>query len=280
MSGLQDSDEGRPAVSVIVPAHDEERWIGECLDSLRRQTYPDFEVVVVDDGSSDRTGAIARRSDATVIRTDQRGAGAAKNAGAVVSRGRILVFLDADEMFDPDFLERLVAPLANPDVRATFPGGVRYRNSDQGLAPGWLYVRGIVDRRPPRFETPHRIPKAMRRDEFFAAGRYPEVGYGEDELLGERLGPAAVVDDATWEFTLPTGVREIFGKARWIGRGPQFAGRRPALWRLSPPVSIAAALGLLRARQPRSAAVRLIYDAGLIVGFLESRVRPDVRHHA
>jgi hypothetical protein len=88
------------------------------------------------------------------------------------------------------------------------------------------------------------------------------------------------VVDAGWDFTLPSGVREIYGKARWIGRGPQFARQRPPLWKFSPLGSIPASIRLLARGDPRSALVRLIYDAGLLVGFAESHLRPSVRHHA
>jgi glycosyltransferase involved in cell wall biosynthesis len=267
-------------VSVIVPAHDEERWIGECLDSLARQTHPDFEVIVVDDSSTDRTAEIARAKGVRVLGVERAGAGGARNEGARVATGEILAFLDADEIFYPDFLERLVEPLADPGVHATFPGGVRYCNAEQGLAPGWLWIRGIRDGRPPRFRTPHRIVKAVRRADFERVGGYPQIGYGEDEPFGRLIGPALVVDDAGWMFTLPTGVREIFFKARWIGRAPQFSRQRPAIWRFTPLGSIPAAASHLFAGRGRAALVRLIFDAGLSVGFVESHLRPSVRHHA
>jgi glycosyltransferase involved in cell wall biosynthesis len=267
-------------VSVIIPAHNEERWLGDCLDSLARQSHPDFEVIVVDDSSRDRTGEIARARGARVVRVERAGAAGARNAGARLATGEILAFLDADELFDPDFLERLIEPFADPEVRATFPGGVRYTNAEQGLAPGWLWIRGIRDGRPRRFSTPHWIAKAVRRDDFERVGGYPRVGYGEDEPFGRLVGPARVVDDARWVFTLPTGVREIFFKARWIGRGPRFSQQRPALWRFSPLGSVPAAAAHLLAGRARTAAVRLIYDAGLCVGFVEGHLRPGLRHRA
>jgi glycosyltransferase involved in cell wall biosynthesis len=270
---------GRPVASVIVPAHDEERWIGQCLDSLAAQTHDSYEVIVVDDSSSDRTGEIARAKGARVLRVEAAGDGGARDAGAEIATGEILVFLDADEIFDPDFLEVLLEPFSDPRVRATFPGGVRYRNAEEGLAPGWLVIRGIKDGRPPRFSTPHWFVKAVRREDFERVGGYPREGYGSDETFGRLVGPAVVVD-AGWDFTLPTGVREIYGKARWIGRGPQFARQRPPLWKFSPLGSIPASIRLLARGDPRSALVRLIYDAGLLVGFAESHLRPSVRHHA
>jgi glycosyltransferase involved in cell wall biosynthesis len=267
-------------VSVIVPAYNEERWIGECLDSLARQSHPDFEVIVVDDSSTDRTGEIARAKGVRLLRVARAGAGGARDEGARATTGEILVFLDADTMFEPDYLDRLVEPFADPEVRGTFPGGVRYRNAEEGLAPGWLWIRGIRDGRPPRFRTPHWIAKAVRRADFERVGGYPRVGYGEDEVFTRLIGPAVVVDDARWETTLPTGVREIFCKALWIGRGLRDSREQLALWRFSPLRSVPAAIAHLLAGRARSAAVRLIFDAGFYLGVVEARLRPDLRRHA
>jgi glycosyltransferase involved in cell wall biosynthesis len=264
-------------VSVIVPAYNEERWIGESLASLRAQTLRDFELIVVDDGSTDTTAALSERAGARVIRTAHRGAGAARDHGARASSGQILVFADADDVYSPDFLERLIHPFIDRQTQATFPGGVAWHNPRGGLASGWLRVRGASPASVPCYGEHHPFPKAVRRDAFLAAGGYPHTGYGEDEAFGRRLGPARVVRDAEWRVTLPTSVGEIWSKARWIGRGPRFERERPAVWRLTPPWSMARALGLIAAGAPAAALVRLIYDAGLLTGLIESRLRPHLR---
>ena len=266
-------------VSVVVAAYNEERWIGACLDSLARQAGPDLEIVVVDDGSTDATAAIASRFGVTLLRTAHNGAGAARAAGAEAARGDVLVFLDADEIYAPGFVAALVAPLRDPAVTGTFPGGLAWHNAGDGLARGWLRVRGV--RGVQRYGATHPFPKALRRGDYERAGGYPAVGHGEDELFGARTGPALVVPEARFRFTLPTGAAEVFRKARWIGRGPRFEREHPPLHRLSPPWSLVAALRLLAAeRDPRAALVRVLYDAGLLLGFGESRVRPRLRQVA
>ena len=267
-------------VSVVVAAYNEERWIGACLRSLRAQTHPDLEIIVVDDGSRDRTAQIIAAHGVRLVKTAHRGCGAARDAGAGVASGRVLVFLDADEIYAEDFVEQLVAPLAEPEVRGTFPGGVRWLNPGEGLAPGWLRIRGARPGRQPRFGDESPFPKAVRREDFDRVGGYPHLGYGEDEAFGRLIGPARVVHGARFDFTLPTGAREVFGKARWIGRGPRFERERPPLRTLLPPASWRAALGHLLARRPRAACVRVLYDAGLLLGYLESRVVRQVRQRA
>jgi cellulose synthase/poly-beta-1,6-N-acetylglucosamine synthase-like glycosyltransferase len=87
-----------PEVSVIVPAHNAEATLGRTLDALRGQRGGvDFEVIVVDDGSTDRTGAIAEDAGVRVLRTGTaRGAASARNAGVGEARGSLLAFTDAD----------------------------------------------------------------------------------------------------------------------------------------------------------------------------------------
>lgn len=104
-----------PAVSVIIPMHNAERHIQDTLRSLASQSLLDFEVIVVDDGSTDGSAAIV---DA-VVRSDRRfrrvagpavgSAGAARNVGLGVARGEYLGFLDADDLYAPSMLEKLYA---------------------------------------------------------------------------------------------------------------------------------------------------------------------------
>jgi glycosyltransferase involved in cell wall biosynthesis len=269
------------SVSVIMPAYNEERWIAEALGSLARQTHPDYEVIVVDDGSTDATPRIAERFDVTLLRTAHRGEGAARAAGVRAARGEILMFLDADEIFASDLVERLSAPFADPAIDATFPGGIEWHNLDSPWARGWLHIRRDgPSQAHPRFGDTNRILRAVRRRRYDEVGGYPGLGYGADEFFSSKVGPAVVVQDARLRYTLPESAAEIFGKARWIGRGPLFARDRPPLWTLLPLWSGRAALGLLRDGHPRAAVVRVIYDTGLVLGFLEGRVRPGLRNIA
>src|SRR5437868_1240738 len=98
-------------VSVVMPAFDEERFIVEALESVQRQTYRRFEVIVVDDGSKDRTADIAATLGASVIKQPHRGSGAARNAGLTVAQGEFWTIFDADDVMPAHRLERQVAYL-------------------------------------------------------------------------------------------------------------------------------------------------------------------------
>jgi O-antigen biosynthesis protein len=108
-----------PRVSVVVCTHNGARTLPECLGGVGRLDYPDFELIVVDDGSSDASAAIARAHGAIVVRTEHRGLSAARNAGVERASGEIIAFLDDDAYPDVDWL-RYVAAL----LRANGHGGI------------------------------------------------------------------------------------------------------------------------------------------------------------
>ena len=91
----------QPSVSVIVPVYNGEKYLAEALESIRRQDYRPLEVVIVDDGSTDRTGEIVRGFDLNLryFRQPNRGPSAARNRGLELARGEIIAFQDADDLW-------------------------------------------------------------------------------------------------------------------------------------------------------------------------------------
>ncbi len=96
-------------VSVIIPAYNRQDHLRFCLEALFKQNLsPDsYEVIVVDDGSSDATAAVAERFPTKTIRTSNRGPGAARNVGIEAAKGDILIFLDADILVENDYLDQI-----------------------------------------------------------------------------------------------------------------------------------------------------------------------------
>jgi hypothetical protein len=119
------------SISVIVPAFNAAATLAETLDSVIAQTYPDWELLVVDDGSSDATGEIAeeygrRDPRIRVISQANGGESAARNAGIAQACYEWLVFLDSDDWIAPTHLQKLIAELAaHPDLDAVHCGSVR-----------------------------------------------------------------------------------------------------------------------------------------------------------
>jgi O-antigen biosynthesis protein len=96
-----------PRVSVVVCAYNSQRTLPACLDGLRRLHYPDYEVIVVNDGSTDSTDEIVRRYGFRLISTDNRGLACARNVGLEAATGEIVAYLDADAHPDPHWLSHL-----------------------------------------------------------------------------------------------------------------------------------------------------------------------------
>jgi GT2 family glycosyltransferase len=107
-----------PKASVVVAAYNAEATLGGCLDSLAHLNYPDYEIIVVDDGSSDATGEVAARAGVRSLRTEHRGLGAARNSGIEAAAGSRVAFIDADARADRDWLYHLVETLDRRDAAA------------------------------------------------------------------------------------------------------------------------------------------------------------------
>jgi len=210
-----------PPVSVIVPAYDEARHIERALASLAVQDLPPLEVIVADDGSRDDTADRAERAGARVLRLAHAGPARAKNAGAAVARGEVLVFVDADMTCAPGFLRALVAPI-RAGATGSFTSEIHLANPEKRWARAYATLRWS----PPDRLLPHDFPdrwtqfRAIRRDAFEGAGGFADVGYGEDLTLAERLGTLAVAaPGAVCHHHHPETLREVFDNGRWVGRG-------------------------------------------------------------
>ena len=107
-----------PLVTVIMPVHNGERFLRPALESLDAQDYEPFEVVLIDDGSTDASAVIARGFPRIrYVYQENQGQAAARNAGLRLARGEFLAYLDADDLIPPHKLRRQAEYLvANPDV--------------------------------------------------------------------------------------------------------------------------------------------------------------------
>jgi glycosyltransferase involved in cell wall biosynthesis len=126
-----------PTVSVITPAFNVEPYLAAAVDSVQAQTYTDWEIVIVDDGSSDGTLAVAERYRAAdpdrilVVSHENRGLAAARNSALRVARGSVFALLDSDDAWRPTFLAAQMRILdEHPDIavvtgNATFLGGAQ-----------------------------------------------------------------------------------------------------------------------------------------------------------
>jgi GT2 family glycosyltransferase len=104
-----------PQISVVVALHNAEGTLDECLASLGRLNYPDYEVIVVDDGSTDGSSEIIRRYPYAAITTPNEGVSAARNQGLRAATGKIVAYIDSDAAADPDWLSYLATTFMGSD---------------------------------------------------------------------------------------------------------------------------------------------------------------------
>jgi glycosyltransferase involved in cell wall biosynthesis len=165
-------------VSVIVPVRDGERHLADGLASVLEQTVRPEEVIVVDDGSTDRTLEVAARFPVRVLRTQGRGVSEARNSGIAASSGSLIAFNDHDDLWQPDKLERQVAFLeAHPEVGCVF---CRIRAfMDPGIErPPWVLDEYLTERGFVGFGPPSML---SRREVFDQIGGFAtDLDIGED----------------------------------------------------------------------------------------------------
>ena len=120
------TEQKRPEISIIVPVYKVEQYLNECIDSILAQTFTDFELILVDDGSPDNCPALcdaaaAKDSRIRVIHQQNKGLSGARNAGIEIARGNWLSFIDSDDSIDRTFCEKLYHAVKNTEQKWLFP---------------------------------------------------------------------------------------------------------------------------------------------------------------
>jgi glycosyltransferase involved in cell wall biosynthesis len=121
----------KPLVSILTPCYNCEKWLSETIDSALAQTWENIEVIVVDDGSTDDSLAIAKRYESNLVKVisqTNQGASAARNVAYRSSAGEFIQYLDADDVLAPDKIERQVDILQNSPKMLTTCEWARFRH--------------------------------------------------------------------------------------------------------------------------------------------------------
>lgn len=201
-----------PLVSVIIPTYNRALTVGESIDSVLNQTYPNIEAILVDDGSTDETPAVLRSYGDRIRVVTQTNAGPAiaRNRGIAVARGEIIALLDSDDQWMPDKIARQVSSLneAGPEVTASlcnctvlYPSGGRTSTFAIGdtmpkCSSGiWKNPAEVLLNRFVMFNQ----AVAIRREVLERVGYFDEtLRFGEDYDLPFRLaleGPWTILRD-------------------------------------------------------------------------------------
>lgn len=161
-----------PLVSVIIPVYNYDRYLGEAVESVLGQTYQHLEVIVVDDGSTDQSGEVARSFAGRGVRYCQQvhaGIGPARNKGVELAQGDFLAFLDADDRWPLEKIERQLLAFENdPALEMVFGQALQLQNGpewESGVNDKRLDIAGMV---------PGMVPGTMlvKRDAFLRVGKF------------------------------------------------------------------------------------------------------------
>ena len=187
-------------VSVVIPAKNEQKYIINVFNGLKKQTYKNFEIIVVDGGSSDDTVKIAQRYSKVII-DRRKGIGTARNTGSKIAKGKIIVFIDADTKPSTKLIESYVKMLKNNVIAATGPI-LPLEKTNLRTKIGFKFVSIVFVKFAMKLNRPSIIGSnfAVRKDVFEKINGFNEqlMTY-EDWDLSKRLkhfGKIIFVDDA------------------------------------------------------------------------------------
>lgn len=164
-------------VSVVVPCFNAEAYLGEALESVARQNLPGVETMVIDDGSTDGSAAIAETFGVTLIRQSHRGASAARNAGTLAAGGRFIQYLDADDMLADGKIARQIACLEKTGADVAYGAWQKWVLAGGDFKPGPVVDRVLAENPDIYIFTDFWCPPAaylFRRDAALAAGPWDE----------------------------------------------------------------------------------------------------------
>jgi glycosyltransferase involved in cell wall biosynthesis len=205
-----------PLVTFVVPTRNSARTIGACITSLRTQSYPRCEVVVVDNDSSDGTADIARARGADIVVNQGPERCAQRNAGARAGTGDLVVFIDSDMVLEPGVAQAIVAQFDDPAVGAVVI-------PEHSFGEGYWAQCKVLEKSLYVGNEQAESARAFRREIFEGVGGWNEkLTAAEDWDLDDRIRAAGTgmsrVDSFIWHDEGRLQLRGTFGKKRYYGR--------------------------------------------------------------
>lgn len=273
-------------VSVIIPVYNEERWIGSCLESLSKQTYKQLEIIVVDDGSNDKSKDKVQNAkielknkNLILLSQDHLGPGAARNHGASRAKGEILVFVDADMEFEGDFIEKLIEPILKGKASGTFSKEEYLLNRDNVWARCWNLNLGrrAEKMHPDNYPDTQHVFRAILKSSFGKVNGFDtKTGYTDDWSLANKLGLMAIkAPGAKFYHRNPETLMEVWEQARWYGKNEFLTGnylrKLYNLIRYFPPASVfKGVIGIITYNETGFFIFKIIFDSAVFVSVLKS----------
>ena len=263
----------RSLVSIILTAYNEEKHLAECVDSLLAQSYSPLEIIDVDDGSLDKSRKIAEKLPLRLIRQKHLGLGPSRNRGAKEAKGEIIVFCDADLIYDRNYVAKLIDPIIKGKTTGTFHKDELVKNPNNFWSRCWQ----INDHLPKDRKLPLDMPeksihfRAIKRKEFLKVAGFDDIGYLDDRTLSPKLKEkASGVSGAVCWHVNPENWKEVFAEARWHGKSLAKNNFWQTLFQYSFPNTLRRIfLDSWEQKEPLYFIFKFIFDFGINVGIGE-----------
>lgn len=216
---MQEQHKKQPEISIIVPVYKTERFLDACIRSILGQTFADFELILVDDGSPDNCPALCdaaaeQDSRIRVVHQKNRGLSGARNAGLDTARGEWIAFVDSDDVITPDYCAKLHAAVQDTGAQIAV---CNYRQVDETLVPikeQYLHVRREVMTPEQALEHSTLLPymvvwNKLYHKSIFEGLRFAEGKLNEDTMLiahaYEKADRIANIPDALYLYRKVAG---------------------------------------------------------------------------
>jgi len=202
-----------PKVSVIIPTYNEEDNVYKCIETMLNQTYSNFELIIVDDGSADKTVEIVKSfKKVKLFKQNHEGPGIARNLGTKHSQGEILIFVDADMEFPKDYIQNSIKPI----LEGKSWGTIHYMEKIANKNNFWARCWGPVV--PLDKDGKGLIYRTITKKKFLEYGMFdPKEGYADDQSIMKKSGVKAEPSKAWCYHNNPDSAKEVFLQSRWIG---------------------------------------------------------------
>lgn len=263
-------------ISVIIPTYNEENVIADCIESLKKQSVKDFEIIIVDDGSTDSTLQILKNINVRVLEQKHQGPAMARNLGVREAKGKILVFVDSDMTFDKDFLKNLIKPIMEDKTNGTFSKEEYVANWSNIWARCWNINQNLPNKKrlPNNYPDHQKVFRAILKSEFEKVNGFSKGGYTDDYTLSDKLGYEAVAaSEAIFYHNNPDSLKEVYKQAKWVAKREYklgIVGKIVALIRASLPFSkVIGIYKSIRYHDFHFLIFKIVYDFGIFIGILE-----------
>jgi glycosyltransferase involved in cell wall biosynthesis len=209
-------------VTIIIPAYNEENDIKDVLDSIMKQTYPKemLETIVIDDKSTDRTPEIVSQYPVKMIKGKHKGVGAARNLGIKNASGDIILFVDADQILDKNYVKEIVKPFKDEKVGGVT--GMEYLWNKNSLIAKLSYLKKRLG-----YETAELLPLGAVRKNVIKEIGFINSSFGmyDDWEFAKRVSKKykiVRIKSAKFYHKEPDKIQKIYRQCKWTAKSTIF----------------------------------------------------------